>query len=35
MGLVVRDRRFKLWDYPQGLQALFDLQHDPHEQRNL
>ena len=35
IGVVVRDKRFKLWHHGNGLRALFDLRADPDESVNL
>ena len=35
VGVVVRDARYKLWDYRLGPRALFDLHNDPDERVNL
>ena len=35
LGIVIRDRRFKMWHYLLGQVALFDLQNDPQERVNL
>ena len=35
MGVVVRDKRFKPWNYSRGPRALFNLRRDPREERNL
>ena len=35
IGVVVRDKRYKLWHHGNGFRALFDLQADPSETVNL
>ena len=35
IGVVVRDKRYKLWHHGNGLRALFDLDRDPSESVNL